>query len=48
MAEAIRQMLDEDGSRDTSHRRIVERMHNAPDWGTRGKITWTREELGTH
>ncbi|HYK58717.1 MAG TPA: ribbon-helix-helix protein, CopG family [Bryobacteraceae bacterium] len=45
MAEAIRQMLDEDGSRDARHRRIVERMRNAPDWGTRGKITWTREEI---
>jgi hypothetical protein len=25
--------------------RFLERIHNAPDCGTRGMIRWTREEL---
>jgi hypothetical protein len=26
-------------------RRFLERVRNAPDRGTRGKVTWTRDEL---
>ena len=26
-------------------RRFLERIRAAPDWGTRGKIRWSREEL---
>ena len=45
MTEAIRKMIDEDGSREARHRRVIERMRNAPDWGTHGKIAWTRDEI---
>lgn len=45
MAEAIRKMIDEDGLREARRRRMMERIHNAPDWGTHGKITWTRDEI---
>jgi hypothetical protein len=45
MTEAIRKMIGEDGEREARHKRMVERMRNAPDRGTHGKITWTRDEI---
>jgi hypothetical protein len=45
MTQAIQKMIDESGSREARHRRMMERIHNAPDRGTHGKITWTREEI---
>jgi predicted transcriptional regulator len=45
MTEAIKKMVDEDGSREAATRRILERIRNAPDRGTHGKITWTRDEV---
>jgi hypothetical protein len=45
MTDAIQKMMDEVGAREAAHRRMMERIHNAPDWGTGGKITWTRDEI---
>jgi len=44
MAEAIRQMVDGRES-SAAKRRFLERIQNAPNRATNGKITWTREEL---
>ena len=44
MAEAIRQMVDGRES-SAAKRRFLERIQNAPDRGTQGKITWKREDL---
>lgn len=45
MAQAIIKLMDEDDWREAAKRRIINRIHNANDWGTGGKITWTRDEL---
>jgi len=48
MAEAIRNLLereDREQQAAAAKRRILARIQNAPDWGTGGRITWTREEL---
>jgi hypothetical protein len=45
MAEAIRTLLEQDGQSAKAKRRFLDRIQNAPDRGTRGKISWTREEL---
>ena len=48
MAEAIRDLLEQEEREQeiaAAKRRLIERMRNAPDWGTGGRITWTREEL---
>lgn len=45
MASAItKKILDEDDY-DVRAKRAIQRMRNATDRGTGGKITWTREEL---
>ena len=44
MTEAIRLLMDQE-SDCAAKRRIIERMRNAPDLGTKGVIKWTREEL---
>ena len=44
MTEAIRLLMDQESER-AAKRRIIERMRNAPDLGTKGVIKWTREEL---
>jgi metal-responsive CopG/Arc/MetJ family transcriptional regulator len=45
MTSAItKKILDEDDY-DARGKRLIERMKNATDRGTGGKITWTREEL---
>ncbi|RPI09604.1 MAG: hypothetical protein EHM65_08985 [Acidobacteriales bacterium] len=45
MADAIRTMMDRDEQSAQAKRRFLERIRNAPDRGTRGKIRWTRSEL---
>ena len=48
MTEAIQSLLDRDDREQqiaAAKRRILARIQNAPNWGTGGKITWTREEL---
>lgn len=45
MTEAIRKMVGEESSREAATRRILARIRNAPDRGTQGKITWTRDEV---
>ena len=45
MAFAINKMISEEGEREAAMERSLERMRNAPDLGSGGKITWTRDEL---
>ena len=45
MAEAIRKLMDEDNPLEAAKRRLIKQIHNAPDWGTGGNITWTRDQL---
>ena len=42
---AMQRMLAEDDNWETSKRRMVERMRNATDRGTKGVIAWTRDEI---
>jgi metal-responsive CopG/Arc/MetJ family transcriptional regulator len=44
MSAISKKILDEDDY-DERAKRAIERMKNATDRGTGGKITWTREEL---
>jgi len=43
--EAIRRMIDEDGEMERAKRCLMDRIRNAPDRGTHGVITWTRDEI---
>jgi hypothetical protein len=45
MSDAIRTLMDDDEKAAKAKRRFLERIRNAPDRGTRGRITWTRDEL---
>ena len=45
MAEAIGKLMEQDGEAERAKRRFLEGIRNAPDRGTHGKITWTRDEL---
>jgi hypothetical protein len=45
MTEAIRTLLQQDQQTTAAKRRFIERIRNAPNRGTKGKIRWTREEL---
>jgi hypothetical protein len=45
MTEAIRRMLDEQDSQEAAKRRLLERIHNAPNRGPGGTISWTRDEI---
>ena len=45
MAEAIERMIEADAQSERSKRRFLERIRNAPDRGTGGNITWTRDEI---
>lgn len=45
MAEAIRKLMEQDEQSGRAKRRFLERIRNAPDRGTRGRVTWTRDEL---
>jgi hypothetical protein len=45
MAHAMQKWMDEEDEREAAGRRFLDRCRNAPDLGTHGQITWTREEL---
>jgi hypothetical protein len=45
MTEAIRRMIDRGVEGDKARRRFMNRIRNAPDRGTRGRVTWSRDEL---
>jgi hypothetical protein len=45
MTEAIRALIEQDQQTATAKRRFIDRIRNAPNRGTKGKIRWTREEL---
>ena len=45
MAEAIRDILERDRHAIRARRRFLDRIRNAPDRGTGGRISWTRDEL---
>ena len=45
MTEAIQNLIERDQQNAQAKRRFLERIRNAPDRGTQGKISWTREEL---
>ena len=46
MTEAIRNMVEPQGDEfEKAKQRLLARLENAPDLGTNGKITWSREEL---
>lgn len=45
MVEAIQRMIDQDQQNASAKRRFLNRVRNAPDRGTQGAITWTRDEL---
>jgi len=44
-ADAIRAMVEQDDEYLKAKHRFIERMKNAPDLGTCGIATWTRDEL---
>jgi hypothetical protein len=44
-AEAIRSAIDQDGAAARARRRFLDRVRNAPDRGTGGKVGWSREDL---
>jgi hypothetical protein len=44
-ADAIRQMMQDERQDAASKRRFLERVRNAPNRGTDGRIRWSREEL---
>jgi hypothetical protein len=45
MAEAIKNLMERDQQASQARRRFLERVRNAPDRGTGGRIGWTREEI---
>jgi hypothetical protein len=45
MVQAMNKMIAQEPEREAAGRRFIERMRNAPDLGTGGKITWTRDEI---
>ena len=45
MTSAIRNMIEHDARMSKAKSRFLERIRNAPDRGTRGKIEWSRGEL---
>ncbi len=45
MTRAIENLMQNDGEYEKAKNRLIERMHNAPDMGTNGKIPWKREDL---
>ena len=44
-AQAIKDLMERDQQYDAAKRRFMERIRNAPDRGTGGKISWTRDEI---
>lgn len=45
MTLAIRDLIEQDAQTQRAKRRFLERIRNAPNRGTKGKIQWTRDEL---
>jgi hypothetical protein len=45
MTEAIRTLIEQDQQNAQAKRRFLERIRNAPDRGTRGNVSWTRDQL---
>ena len=45
MADAIGKMMNEEDERTEAKKRFLNRIKNAPDRGTNGVISWTRDEL---
>jgi predicted transcriptional regulator len=45
MTWAISEMIEQESQTQRAKRRFLERIRNAPDRGTKGKIQWTRDEL---
>lgn len=45
MIEALTRLTDEDRRYAAARRRALAAMKNAPSLGTRGRRTWTRDEL---
>ncbi|SPE30733.1 hypothetical protein SBA6_1300009 [Candidatus Sulfopaludibacter sp. SbA6] len=45
MAEAIRKLMEQDQETTAAKRRFLARIRSAPDRGTAGNVTWTRDEL---
>jgi hypothetical protein len=48
MADAIRRLMTDDAGRSRAKRCFLDRIRNAPDRGTKGRIRWTRDELHEH
>ncbi len=42
---AISDMIEQESQTQRARRRFLERIRNAPDRGTQGRIQWTRDEL---
>jgi predicted transcriptional regulator len=45
MTEAIRSLMEREEQAAGAKRRFLARIRNAPDWGTAGRIGWSREDL---
>lgn len=45
MTGAIRKLIDQDAQNAEAKRRFLDRIGKAPDRGTAGRVTWTRDEL---
>ncbi len=45
IAELMEKLVGEDPEKQERKRRAIARMKNAPDLGTGGVITWTRDDL---
>jgi len=45
MTDAIRALLEQEERDSKAKRRFLDRIRNAPDRGTKGKVRWSRDEL---
>jgi len=45
MTDAIEALMNHDTDRESAKRRFLKGIRNAPDRGTGGVITWTRDEI---
>lgn len=45
MTDAIRSLMDQGNEADKAKARFLEIIRNAPDRGTHGAVSWTRDEL---
>src|SRR5262245_58532687 len=44
MKEAMSKLIEQDEDQEKAKLRFLESLRNAPDLGTKGRITWTRDE----